>query len=131
MKDWMLIGLGGGLGALLRYGALIVLPAGVIPWNVGIINLSGSLIIGMVMALTVEFGRLSERTRLFVAVGILGGFTTFSTFAAGSYDLVALHAAGPAALYMGGSLIGGLLAAYLGMIIVRVSFRVSDQEQDY
>lgn len=120
MKDWMAIGLGGGLGALSRYSILLLIPSTLIPWNVFLINVTGSLIIGIITSLSLEFGQLSERVRLFVAVGILGGYTTFSTFALGSVNLLESSAIGPAFLYMILSLGCGLLASYLGILLVRL-----------
>lgn len=122
MREWLSVCLGGGLGALARYGLLALIPATAVPINVLIINIVGSLFIGLVMALVLEFGRASEQTRLFLAVGVAGGFTTFSTFALGTYSLLAL-APGKSMLYAGLSLAGGLGAVYAGTILTRLFFQ--------
>ena len=122
MRDWLAVILGGGLGALARYGILALIPASALPVNVLVINLLGSFFIGVVMALVLEFGRASDEARLFLAVGLAGGFTTFSTFAEGTYSLLTLSS-GLSLLYAGVSLAGGLAAVYAGMIAARLVFR--------
>ncbi len=128
MRDWIAVCLGGGLGALARYGLLGWVTSSGIPVNVLLINLLGSLFIGIVMALVLEFERGSEQTRLFLAVGIAGGFTTFSTFAEGTYSLLTL-APGRSLLYAGLSLAGGLAAVYAGVIATRLLFRRAALEE--
>ncbi|CAM5350095.1 Putative fluoride ion transporter CrcB [Streptomyces microflavus] len=76
---------GGALGALARYGALVLWPTadGGFPWTVFAVNVSGCALIGVLMVLTVERGRVTHPlVRPFLGVGVLGGFTTFSTYAA-------------------------------------------------
>lgn len=83
------------------------------------VNVTGAFLIGMVLAL-VEAGTLSGQTRLFLAVGVLGGYTTFSTL---SYDTIQLilESEIPAALLNSfGQVAVGLLAAWLGIASVRV-----------
>ena len=82
---------GGALGALARYGALVLWPTprGGFPWTVFVVNVSGCALIGALMVLTVERGRVTHPlVRPFLGVGVLGGFTTFSTYAAGVSDLL-------------------------------------------
>ncbi|MET9770426.1 CrcB family protein [Streptomyces sp. NPDC006415] len=81
---------GGALGAIARYGALVLWPGGGgFPWTVFVVNLSGCALIGALMVLTVERGRVTHPlVRPFLGVGVLGGFTTFSTYAAGVSDLL-------------------------------------------
>ncbi|MFE2979438.1 fluoride efflux transporter FluC [Streptomyces sp. NPDC059258] len=81
---------GGALGALARYGALVLWPGGGgFPWTVFVVNVSGCALIGALMVLTVERGRITHPlVRPFLGVGVLGGFTTFSTYAAGVSDLL-------------------------------------------
>lgn len=124
MKEFSLVGFGGALGACVRYALLLVIPATPIPWNVAIINLSGSFFIGLMMSLTVEYGFLSERWRLFWAVGVAGGYTTFSTFTVGLYQLMQAQAWALALSYLALNVVGGLLAVYLGVISIRLIFQV-------
>lgn len=115
------VALGGALGASLRYGlALVVAP--VSRWALGtlIANVLGSLLLGGFMAWWLpRAAELGEPVRLFVAVGLLGGFTTFSTF---SYDTVALAFSGrpmAAGVNAALNLIGALAGVWLGWWLVR------------
>jgi len=85
----LLIFLGAGIGANARYwlGGWIQVRTGVaFPWNTMIVNISGSLAMGILMAVLVR-GSLGGNGRLFLAIGLLGGYTTFSSF---SYEVVGL-----------------------------------------
>ncbi|MEU8447701.1 fluoride efflux transporter FluC [Streptomyces globisporus] len=76
---------GGALGALARYEALVLWPAPGhgFPWTVFAVNVTGCALIGVLMVLTVERGRITHPlVRPFLGVGVLGGYTTFSTYAA-------------------------------------------------
>jgi len=89
---WLLVGLGGALGSMARHGLNHVIHqrqlSSTFPVGIFVINVFGSLVIGMVGGLIVS-GRwsLSLEARTFVMVGLLGGFTTFSSF---SFDTLAL-----------------------------------------
>lgn len=119
MKLYGLVALGGGLGAVARYVVMLVIAAPLFPINIFAINLVGSYLIGVVMALTLEFELLSPELRLFGAVGFLGGFTTFSTYVNGVAQILTGHVWGVAAAYAIGSIVGGLLVAWLGLMTVR------------
>lgn len=84
--QFIAVALGGALGASLRWGLTMWLPAAQFPWPVLVANLSGSLAIGMVWA-AIEASVLSDTARLFLVTGLLGALTTFSTF---SLDVVYL-----------------------------------------
>jgi len=116
VERYLLVALGGALGSLLRYllGAWVqgLLGPG-FPWSTLLVNALGSLLIGAVVRLSLE-GALSGEVRLFLAVGLLGGFTTFSTF---SYETLALVQDGEALqalAYVLGSLLLGFILVYLG-----------------
>ncbi|SDF44248.1 camphor resistance protein CrcB [Thermus arciformis] len=116
MERYLWVALGGALGSVLRYGlgAWVQGLAGPgFPWSTLVVNALGSFLIGVVLRLSLE-GALSGEARLFLAVGVLGGFTTFSTF---SYETLALLQEGQVAkalLYAGGSLVLGLLLVFWG-----------------
>lgn len=83
---------GGAIGTLMRYlVSVLALPiSGHLPWGTIIINITGSLLIGFFGTLTVANGRfpVSEPLRLFVMIGICGGYTTFSSFSLQTLDLI-------------------------------------------
>ncbi len=83
---------GGALGTLARYGvSAIALPiSGRMPWGTIIVNITGSFLIGFFGTLTLAHGRfpVSENWRLFVMIGICGGYTTFSSFSLQTLDLL-------------------------------------------
>lgn len=114
------IALGGGLGALARFGISELLwvhqP---VPYNILLINVSGSFLIAVVMTLSLEYGWLSERGRLFLAVGVLGGYTTFSTFMLGVDQIIAHQTFLSAYTYTIGSLVFGLASCWAGVIATR------------
>lgn len=83
MLNLLAVAAGGAVGAVLRYGAGLLVHA---PYGTLLVNILGSALIGVVMA-KYATGNISEPARLFLAVGVLGGFTTFSAF---SYDVLQL-----------------------------------------
>ena len=90
MLKLMLIGLGGAIGAIARYilsGIDYKLSGGVFPVSTIVVNLIGSLVIGFLWGLF-EAVVVSSNVRMFIFVGILGGFTTFSTFALENFNLI-------------------------------------------
>ena len=119
----LLVAVGGGLGAAARYlaGLWIVARLGAdFPWGTFFVNVTGSFLIGIILVL-VERGELPPGARLFLAVGVLGGYTTFSSF---SYETLQLlggeGSLGPVLFNAFGQLLVGLLAVYLGVVCGRV-----------
>ena len=117
------IALGGGLGALARYGLSRVLPipAGGFPWATFAANVLGCLFIGVLMVLVAEVWSGRRLVRPFVGVGLLGGFTTFSTYALEFHRLLRPGSAGLAFTYLGGTLLCAMLAVLLGVWITRTA----------
>jgi fluoride exporter len=116
------IGAGAFLGANLRY-LLQTWTANRwgadFPYGTLIINVTGSLILGFFITLVTQRLAVSPEWRLFVAVGLLGGFTTFSSFSVEALNLMQTGRWLPAALYMAGNVGLGVLGAYLGVILAR------------
>jgi fluoride exporter len=115
---WQLVsvGLGGAIGAIGRYVLLQWLGGvgdGVLPWGTFAANVLGSLLLGAVVGV-VERGAFSEQLRLFLAVGLLGGFTTFSFFSYENLQLLRDDHYLPLLTNVGAQVILGLLATILG-----------------
>ncbi len=122
----LVIAAGGALGALLRYQLDRWWPSPVpqFPWTTLLVNVSGCLVIGGVMVMITERWSPHALVRPFVGTGVLGGYTTFSTYVV---DIVILVRAGhlaTAGLYLLLTLIGALLAVTLGMLITRRMLKV-------
>ena len=118
---WLLVFVGGGLGAVARHGinraGLAALGPG-FPWWTLAVNVAGSLAIGLLAGL---FGALEtgHNARLFLVTGFLGGFTTFSAFSLDALTLWERGAPVQAGLYVVGSVILSLAAAAVGLMLSR------------
>lgn len=124
MIGFFWVGLGGAIGAMLRYGAGLAalrLWGANFPWGTLAVNISGSLLIGLITGYLLSLGNeLQETVRLFVIVGILGGFTTFSAFALDSIILLQKGEYLPAIAYIGGSVLFSIFATALGLMVTKV-----------
>jgi fluoride exporter len=110
---------GGAIGAALRYGASLALPMrGGWPWGTFAVNIIGGFAMGLLAAGLMK-GSASEAMRLFVGVGILGGFTTFSAFSLESFRMIEGGAWGQAGAYAFASVIGSIAALAAGYALVR------------
>lgn len=122
MLNLLIVASGGALGAALRHlgnGLALRLFGAGFPWGTMAINIAGSFLMGMFIELLARRFNASNELRLFVATGILGGFTTFSAF---SLDFALLWERGavmPAAAYALASVIGSILAIFLGLWLAR------------
>ena len=120
--DYLLVFVGGGIGAALRHwfnGVALSLWGATYPLGTLFINVSGSLLMGVVVELAALKAGVSPQMRMFIATGILGGYTTFSTF---SLEAGLLHARGDTAAaiaYALGSVVLGVGAFFAGMHGVR------------
>ena len=130
MRALLLTALGGGIGAVLRYGMTLAIPSTTFPWAILATNFVGSGAIGSVMALTVEFEWLSDDGRLFWGVGVLGGYTTFSTYVAGVVAFAAAGRLSEAVVYAVGSLAAGILGVWTGLVAVRTLAQVEARTAD-
>ncbi|MBQ6640418.1 MAG: CrcB family protein [Saccharopolyspora sp.] len=113
----LVIALGGGLGALARYAVGVLLPIGA--WATFGVNVLGCLLIGVLMVLIHEVWSVHRLLRPFIGVGVLGGFTTFSTYAVEFAGLLRPGSVLPAGLYLVGTVLGALLAVLAGVALTR------------
>ena len=111
---------GGAIGAGLRYLAALSLPVrGGWPWGTFAVNILGGFAMGLLAASLMKEGA-SEGVRLFMGVGILGGFTTFSAFSLEGFRMIELGQWGLALGYALASVIGSIAALAAGYALVRV-----------
>ena len=120
--------LGGALGALARWAIADALPhsPGAWPWSTLLVNLVGCLALGALLAVLLARYPHSPWLRPFLAVGVLGGFTTYSTFA---MDVVRLTGSGHPVLavaYVLASVLGGACAVVAGLVTARAAIRAAD-----
>jgi CrcB protein len=119
---WVAVAVGGAIGSVARYGATVWLvryPVGrVFPSAVFLVNILGCLVIGL-LAGGGASGRIvmGDTTRVFLMAGLLGGFTTFSTFGLDTHLLLRAGEMGPALLNVAGQVGLGLLAVWAGFAL--------------
>lgn len=115
------IAAGGALGALARQlvGEALPTTTGAFPWDTFLINVSGSLLIGILMAVLGLRPAHHRLLRPFLGVGILGGFTTFSAYAVQSHELVTSGHPVEAIGYLAGTVLAALLAVVAGVWLTR------------
>ncbi len=123
LPNILLVFLGGGFGAVLRYlvGVTWVRTMGAErPWMAtAIINVTGSLLMGLLIGALARATGASDRWRLLLGVGVLGGYTTFSSFSLEAVMMIERKAYGVAAAYILGSVVCGVLGLMLGLFIMR------------
>lgn len=125
MKDLLAVGAGGALGAVSRY--LVYVSATKLfglnfPYGTVIVNIAGSFLLGILIEVMAQSWGASTQTRLFLVVGFLGAFTTFSTF---SLDTVVLYERKQfllTAIYVLGSVACSIAALFAGMAVARFFF---------
>lgn len=120
MLNCLVVALGGGIGACLRYliGLVPLKEPFVFPVKTLVINLLGCFVIGLVASLALKNSSLSSKLVLFVKTGLCGGFTTFSTFALETETLIKTGQSGLAVLYVALSVVAGVGLAFAGEVIV-------------
>lgn len=115
------ISAGGVLGALARYGIGLAWPhrSGGFPWATFVINVTGSMLIGALMVGVTQVWTSRRLLRPFLGVGVLGGFTTFSTYTVDIQKTVSAGAPRTALAYLAMTLIGALLGVWAGSAATR------------
>ena len=116
---------GGVVGSEARYGIDVAMPHTdrQFPWSTLTVNLTGCLAIGMLMVLLLELTSPHRLARPFLGIGLLGGYTTFSTFSVEAERLVRAHRPGVALLYVTASAIGCMLSVWIGTVLTQLAGR--------
>jgi CrcB protein len=120
--NYLLVFVGGGLGASLRHAVNVgcARACGVnFPYGTFVINITGSLVMGLVAGYLAFKGDASQPWRLFIMTGILGGYTTFSAFSLDSVLLYERGELGLAAFYVVGSVVLSIAGLVAGLALVR------------
>jgi CrcB protein len=114
--DVVAVAVGGGLGSVARYLLAAAFPAGHgFPWAIFAVNVSGCFSLGLLMVYLLEVWPPRRFPRLFLAIGLVGGYTTFSTYAGGVLALLTGHAYALADAYALSSVVAALAAVWCGV----------------
>lgn len=114
------------MGSLGRYAVGLALPhdLGSFPWSTLVVNLTGALAMGLLVAYLVARPGSHRLARPVIGVGVLGGWTTFSAFAVDAVQLLETRHDGEAAAYVLASFLGGVLAVILGSLVGQQVWRI-------
>ena len=127
MMQFLLVAAGGALGAMARYGLGLTVgrlaPGAGWPWATFAANTTGGLLMGLLAGwLALMAGAGQESLRLFAAVGVLGGFTTFSAFSLEAALMIERRELATAFVYAVGSVVVSIAALFVGLMIARKLF---------
>jgi CrcB protein len=128
MYPYLLVAIGGAIGSVLRYGSGVAVGRvwrDSFPLGTLLINIVGSLTMGLFVGLMARvLPTWQNEARLFFAVGVLGGFTTFSSFSLDAITMIERGDVLPALAYVVVSVVGGLFALWLAMLVMRTGVSV-------
>jgi CrcB protein len=122
IKSLLLVGLGGGIGSILRYVIQRIMQPqslSAFPTGTFLINIAGCFLIGLLWGLFNKSENWGDEMKLLVMPGLCGGFTTFSAFTLEGIGLLKENKTGLFLAYIAGSVMFGLLATYIGMRLVK------------
>jgi CrcB protein len=123
MTRFLIVAAGGAIGAVARYGLGRALPATGWPWPTLTANVAGGLLMGLLAGwLAFRAGAHAESIRLFAAVGVLGGFTTFSAFSLETVQMIERRQFAMASGYVAASVVLSVAALFLGLMVARRAF---------
>lgn len=117
LKNFLLVGLGGMMGSMLRYACYLVFRHASFPLATFIVNIAGCFIIGLLIGYSNKYYH-NTGLQLLLATGLCGGFTTFSAFSADGLRLMQEGRTGMLAAYIGGSVLLGVLATFAAYKLV-------------
>lgn len=124
LKEILAAGIGGGIGSILRFLLSFWVQEKVknefFPWGIFSVNLLGCLAIGILFGIFVERFNVGPILRTGIFIGVLGGFTTFSSFSMDTINLLYYGAYGTALIYISITVVGCILATAAGLSLVRV-----------
>ncbi|WP_426512445.1 fluoride efflux transporter FluC [Dactylosporangium sp. McL0621] len=127
-SPWPVLGAisaGGVCGALARYGVAQAWPhaRGGFPWSTLVVNVTGCLLIGVLMVIVTEVATERRLLRPFAGVGVLGGYTTFSTYAVDIHQTASAGSPWAALGYLAATLVGAVLAVWAGTALAEAVVR--------
>lgn len=119
------ISAGGAIGAIIRWslGIAFPAPAAGFPWATFAINATGSTLIGVLMVFITDVYTRQRLIRPFLGVGVLGGYTTFSTYIVDINRLISNGAGGTGLLYLAGTLLAALTGTAAAIAVTRLAIR--------
>ena len=120
MTQLLAVAAGGALGSVVRYLLTRISFLSAFPWSTLLVNVAGSFLLGLFLALAGTRVAISQESRAFVSIGLLGGFTTFSTFSQQTISLWQAERFAFAGLNVALHVALGLLAAWLGWRLGRL-----------
>jgi len=120
LKNFLLVGLGGMIGSMLRYMFSIVIKPSSFPFSTLLVNIIGCLLIGLIIGFGSKNGSLNEPWKLFFATGICGGFTTFSAFSVECVYLLEQQRYTAMLAYIAISIVVGLAATFAGIQLAKL-----------
>ena len=124
MTKFLMVGLGGFLGSVMRYGTGLLVDQyncpDCPPLGTLVVNALGCLVIGLLGGVAESRGLLADSGRLFLLIGVLGGFTTFSSFGMESFELLRTGSWGMALGHVMLQVVAGLTAVWMGFSLARL-----------
>ncbi len=118
LKNFILVAVGGTIGSVLRYLFAVTIKHDSFPFATFTVNIIGSFLIGIIMGIASKYAGFGE-WRLFLATGICGGFTTFSSFSWECINLLEQQRYLSFTYYLTGTLFLGLVATLIGYLIIK------------
>ena len=122
IKNFLIVGLGGAAGSMLRYGIQKIFnpqSAAAFPTGTLLVNIAGCFLIGILLSILSRSLSWNEEMKLLLMTGFCGGFTTFSAFTSEGIGLLKESKTSLFVIYTAASVVGGLLATFIGIRIAK------------